>query len=161
MSEILQHLEDNLRRQVALYDELNTLESHKQKSIINSKLQELEAITLREEQLLLEASHLEKERLLWAEQIGRDLGQAPEELTLAELAKHYPMLQGVRFELDRTVNALQAIHEINAELLKQAMKVVEFTVSMLTHQDKRTYNHPTNHKEDEVKPKLHLLDRRV
>jgi len=161
VSEILQHLEDNLRRQVALYDELNTLEGHKQKAIIKSNLKELEAITVREEQLLIEASRLEKERLLWAEQIGRDLGKAPEDLTLAELAKHYPILQGVRLDLDRAVGALQGIHEINTQLLQQAMKVVEFTVGMLTHQEKKTYQHPTNLKEDDVSPKLHLLDRRV
>lgn len=161
MSEILQKLEDNLKRQVALYDELNALEGHKQKAIIKSNLQELEAITVREEQLLIEASRLEKERLLWAKQIGHDLGKAPEDLTLAELAEHYPILQEVRLDLDRAVGALQGIHEINTQLLQQAMKVVEFTVGMLTHQEKNTYHHPTNLKEDESSPKLHLLDRRV
>lgn len=161
MTEILQHLVDNLKRQVALYEDLNDLEGHKQKAIIKNKLSELEAITVREEQLLIEASRLEKERLLWAEQIGKDLGKAPEDLTLAELAGHYPVLQEVRLDLDRAVGALQGIHEINTQLLQQAMKVVEFTVGMLTHQEKNTYHHPTNLQEDERSPKLHLLDRRV
>jgi len=161
VSEILLNLEDNLKHQVALYDELNTLEGHKQKAIIKNNLSELEAITIREEQLLIEASRLEKERLLWAEQIGKDLGKAPKDLTLAELAEHYPLLQGVRLDLDRAVGALQGIHEINTQLLQQAMKVVEFTVGMLTHQEKNTYHRPTNLQEDERSPKLHLLDRRV
>ncbi|MBC2723264.1 flagellar protein FlgN [Desulfosporosinus sp.] len=161
MSEILRNLEDNLKCQVALYDELNTLGGHKQKALIKNNLQELEAITVREELLLLEGSRLEKERLLWAEQIGLDLGKAPEDLTLAELAEHYPNLQEVRKDLDRAVGALQGIHETNTQLLQQAMKVVEFTVGMLTHQEKNTYHHPTNLKEDEGIPKLHLLDRRV
>ncbi len=103
---------------------------------------------------------MEKERLQWAEHIGRDLGKAPEDLTLAELAEHFPVLEGVRLDLDRVVGELQEIHEINAQLLQQAMKVVEFTVEMFTHQEKNIYTHP-NQKENEEKVKLHLLDRRI
>lgn len=160
MSEVLQNLEDNLKRQVTLYDELNTLEGYKQKALIKSNLPELERLTVQEEQLLIAAGHLENERVLWAEQIGSELGKAPEDLTLAELAEHYPLLQGVRMDLDRSVRSLQEIHEINTQLLQQAMKVLDFTVGMLTHQEKNTYHHPTNSKENEG-PKLHLLDRRI
>ena len=161
MSGLLHNLEDNLKRQAALYDELHGLEEHKQKAIMKSNLQELEAITVREEQLLLKAGSLEKERLLWAEKIGLEMGKPPEDLTLAELAEHYPVLQGVRLELDRVIRALQEIHEINTQLLEQAMKVVEFTVGILTHQDKNTYQRPTGQKDDEQQPKLHFLDRRI
>ncbi len=161
MSEVLQNLEDNLKRQVALYDELYTLGGYKQKALIKNNLQEIDSITVREEKLLIEAGLLEKERLLWAEQIGHDLGKIPEDLTLAELAEHYPNLQGVRRELDRVVVSLQEIHEINTQLLEQAMKVLEFTVGMMTHQEKNTYQHPTNLKENKANPKLHLLDRRI
>lgn len=161
MSGLLRNLEDNLKRQAALYDELHGLEEHKQKAIMKSNLQELEAITVREEQLLLKAGSLEKERLLWAEKIGLEMGKPPEDLTLAELAEHYPVLQGVRLELDRVIRALQGIHEINTQLLEQAMKVVEFTVGILTHQDKNTYQRPTGQKDDEQQPKLHFLDRRI
>ena len=159
MSEVLQNLNKNLKRQVALYEEFNAQERDKQKALLQNNLQEIEAITAREEQLLLEASRLEKERLLWAEHIGHDFGKAPEDLTLAELAEHFPVLEEVRLDLDRVVGSLQEIHEINAQLLQQAMKIVEFTMGMLTHQEKNTYGHP-KHKENEG-IKLHLLDRRV
>ena len=79
---------------------------------------------------------------------------------MAELAEHFPVLEGVRLDLDRVVGELQEIHEINAQLLQQAMKVVEFTVEMFTHQEKNIYTHP-NQKENEEKVKLHLLDRRI
>ncbi len=157
--EVLQNLNENLKRQVTLYEELNDLEREKQKALIKNNLQEIELITARQEPLLLGASRLEKERLLWAEHIGRDLGKAPEDLTLAELAEHFPVLEGVRLDLDRVVGQLQEIHEINAQLLQQAMKVVDFTVGMLTQQEKNTYTHP-KHKEHEG-TKLHLLDRRI
>ncbi|MFZ3131602.1 MAG: flagellar export chaperone FlgN [Desulfosporosinus sp.] len=160
MSEVLQNLNENLKRQVTLYEELYELEREKQKALIRNNLQEIELITARQESLLLGVSRLEKERQLWAEQIGRDLGKAPEDLTLAELAELFPVLEGVRLDLDRVVGQLQEIHEINTQLLQQAMKVVDFTVGMLTHQEKNTYTHP-QHKENEGSGKLHLLDRRI
>lgn len=159
MSEVLRNLNENLKRQVTLYEELNDLEQNKQKALIENNLQQIEAITAREEQLLHEASRLEKERLLWGEHIGRELGKAPEDLTLAELAEHFPLLERVRIDLDRVVGLLQEIHEINAQLLQQAMKVVEFTVGMLTHQEKNIYTHPSQ-KENGTR-NLHLLDRRI
>ena len=160
MPEVLQNLNENLKRQVTLYEELNDLEREKQKALIKNDFQEIELITARQESLLLSASRLEKERLLWAEHIGRDLGKAPEDLTLAELAEHFPILEGVRLDLDRVVGLLQEIHGVNAQLLQQAMKVVEFTVGMLTHQEKNTYTHPSQREIGE-NSNLHLLDRRI
>jgi hypothetical protein len=159
VSEVLQNLNGNLKQQVMLYEELHDLEQEKQKALIKNNLQQIELITARQEPLLLGASRLEKERLLWAEHIGHDLGKAPEDLTLVELAEHFPVLEGVRVDLDRVVGQLQEIHAINTQLLQQAMRVVEFTVGMMTHQEKNTYTHPS-HKENE-ETKLHLLDRSI
>lgn len=160
MSDVILKLDENLKQQVVIYDKLYALEKDKQKALLNNKLQEIEMTTLQEEQLMHEASQLEKERLLWAEQIGRQLGTTPEDLTLAELATHFPELQGVRFDLDRVVVSLQEIHEINVQLLEQSIKIVEFTVGMFTHQEKNTYSNPRR-KENEGNSKLHLLDRRI
>lgn len=159
MSEALQGLNTNLKRQVELYEALNDLERDKQKALLTNNIQAIDSITARQEPLLLGVSRLEKERLQWAEQIGRDLGKVPEDLTLAELVEHFPVLEGVSLDLDRVVRQLQEIHEINTQLLQQAMKVVDFTVGMLTHQEKNTYTHPKQ-KENEG-TNLHLLDRRI
>lgn len=160
MSEVLQNLNENLKQQVKLYEEFHKQEKAKQKALLENNLSEIEAITAREEKLLLEASCLEKERHLWAEHIGRDFGKAPEDLTLTELAEHFPVLEEVSRKLDQVVGSLQEIHDINAQLLQQAMKIVEFTVGMLTHQEKNTYEHPSR-KENEGNVNLHLLDRRI
>lgn len=160
MSEVLYKLNENLKQQVALYEEFNAQERDKQKALIQNNLKKIEEITAREEQLMIEAGRLEKERLRWAEHIGRDLGKAPEDLTLVELAEHFPVLEEVRLDLDRVVDRLQEIHQLNTQLLQQSMKVVEFTVGMLTHQEKNTYTHPSR-KENEGNGKLHLLDWRV
>ena len=160
MSEVLQYLNENLKQQITLYAELYELERDKQKALIKNNLQEIELITARQETIFMGASRLEKERLLWAEHIGRDFGKTPEELTLAELAERFPVLENVRLELDQVVGQLQEIHDINTQLLQQAVKVVEFTVSMLTHQEKNTYQRPST-KENEGTRNLHLLDRRI
>lgn len=160
MSEVLDNLNENLKQQVALYKEFKAQEKDKQNALLQHDLKKLDEITAQEERLLHEAGRLEKERLVWAEQIGRDLGKAPEELTLVELAEHFPILEEVRLELDRVVDSLQDLHRINAQLLEQSMNIVEFTLRMLTHQEKNTYTHP-GRKENEGNALLHLLDRRI
>ncbi|WP_206810924.1 flagellar protein FlgN [Paradesulfitobacterium ferrireducens] len=142
MSEVLRNLNENLKRQTNVYSELNRLAELKQRALIKNNLHELEMVTAQEEQLLLEGGRLEKERLLWAEQIGREMGKAPEELTLAELAERYPELESVRKDLDDVLSRLQEAHEINTELLEQAVKIVNVTLNMLTQEDKRTYSRP-------------------
>ena len=160
MSEVLQNLNENLREQVERYNELLTLEGHKQKALIENNLQEIESITAQEESLIIMVNRLEKERLLWAEQIGSELGKTPEDLTLAELAEHYPALDGVSNDLDQVVGHLQEIHGINSQLLHQALKIVDYTVGLLTHQESNTYTYP-GQKENEENKKRHLMDWRI
>lgn len=160
MLKIVENLNENLKQQVKLYQELLSLEERKQKALIENNLQEIDITTNLEEKLLNEACLREKERLRWASSIGRELGKPPEDLTLAELADRFPVLNEVRNDLDLVVHRLQTIHVINAQLLEQAMKIVEFTVGMLTRQEKGTYTHP-NRKVNEENRKLHLLDWRI
>lgn len=160
MSEAVRNLNENLKRQIERYNELLTLEGHKQKALIQNDLQEIEAITVREEPVIIEANRLEKKRLLWAESIGNELGKVPEDLTLAELAGHFPVLEGVRHDLDRVVGQLQEIHGVNSQLLHQAMKIVDYTVGLLTHQASNTYTYPGKRGNEEDKKK-HLMDWRI
>lgn len=160
MDETLRNLNDNLSHQSELYAELNDLANAKREAILNNKLHELESITLREEQLLLEAARLEKERLLWAERVGREMGRAPEELTLAELAERYPELQGVRGKLDGVVTRLQEAHEINTKLINQALSVIDFTVGLMTRPDDTTYNNPKR-KSIKQTTRVGILDKSV
>lgn len=160
MSEALQNLNRNLKQQVELYNELLTLEEHKQRALIKNNLQEIESITTQEEFLIIKVNRLEKERLMWAEQIGRELEKTPEDLTLAELAEHFPVLVEVRLDLDRVVERLREIHQINSQLLHQAMKIVDYTVGLLTHQESNTYTYPGQNEKEENKKK-HLMDWRI
>jgi len=160
VSEALRNLNENLKEQVEIYHETLNLEELKQKALIKNNLQEIESITAKEESLIIKVNRLEKQRLLWAEQIGRELGRVPEDLTLAELVENFPVLEDVRLDLDRVVERLQEIHTINSQLLEQAMKIVDYTVGLLTHQESNTYAVPGK-RENEEKKKRQLMDWRV
>ena len=157
MSEALQNLNVNLSEQAELYNKLLTLEEKKQKALIKNEIQEIELITAQEEMFIIQVNRLEKERLMWAEQIGRELGKPPEDLTLAELAEHFPALEEVRLGLDQVVIRLKEVHETNSQLLQQAMKIVDYTVGLLTHQASNTYTYPGQREKEENK-KRHLMD---
>ena len=156
----IKQLNENLQQQAALYQELKQYAQKKQQALLRNDLQEIEATTIREEQLLLEATRLEKERLLWTERAARYLGKAPETMTLKELAERFPELTDVRAELENVVMNLKEVNELNNQLLKQAMKVTNLTVSIMTAQPNgSTYNRP-GEKESESKT-VRFLDRSI
>ena len=156
----IKQLNENLQQQAALYQELKQYAQKKQQALLRNDLQEIEATTIREEQLLLEATRLEKERLLWTERAARYLGKAPETITLKELAERFPELTDVRAELENVVMNLKEVNELNNQLLKQAMKVTNLTVSIMTAQPNgSTYNRP-GEKESESKT-VRFLDRSI
>lgn len=161
MEETLSHLNDNLERQVQLYRNLHELEELKKQALLRNNLQELEQITAREERILLEASRLEKERLLWADKIGQETGKAADELTLAELAERFPKLQGVRKELDEVIGDLENAHELNSQLIGQALDIIDFTTSLLTHADETTYTHPKRKEQKPSASRMHLFDKTI
>jgi hypothetical protein len=160
MADNLQSLNDNLKLQADVYSALYKFAERKQQALINNNLVELEKITLAEEQLLFEASRLEKERLLWAEQIGQELNKPPEELTLSELAEHFPQFREVQIELENVVKQLIEVHELNTQLLEQALKIVNLTSALITQKEETTYANPQN-KKSASRSSLHLLDRSV
>lgn len=157
---VIKNLQNNLKKQVGVYNELKELADLKQKALVANHLQELEAVTVREEQLLMEASRLDKERLLWADQVAKAMGKAAEELTLSELVVKYPELQSVNQELENVVTDLKDVHELNTQLLQQAMKIVNFTVGMLTHKEATTYGKP-GQKENPGSSTLRIVDRSI
>lgn len=157
---VIQSLHDNLTKQVEVYRELKELADHKQKALVANNLQELEAVTVREEQLLVDASRLEKERLLWADQMSEMVGKSAEEITLTELAVKYPQLKDVNQELKTVVTGLMDVHEVNTQLLKQALGILDFTVNLLTYREGTTYGKPGQNEKAETHL-IRLIDRSI
>lgn len=157
---MIQELNDNLKRQTALYDELKNFAQLKQQALIKNDLHEIEAITLREEQLIMEAARLEKERLQWAEEIAKLFGKTPEEITLSELSERFPELSEVKKELEKVLSGLKEVNELNNQLLQQAIKIVELSLNVISAPvQSNVYNRP-GEKETEHNP-LRLIDKSV
>lgn len=157
---VIQLLQDNLMKQVEVYHELKELADLKQKALVTNKLREIEAVTVREEQLLLAASHLEKERLLWVDQMSQIVGRPADELTLSKLTQRYPELKDVKQALETAVTGLMEAHELNTQLLKQAMNIVDFTVKLLTYREGTTYGKPGQSEKAESHI-IRLVDRSI
>ena len=161
MEETMSWLNNNLKHQVQLYRTLNELAGLKKEALLHNNLQQLEKITAREEGVLLEGVRLEKERLLWADKVGLLMGKDPEELTLAELSERFPKLQEVRTELEKVVEDLQSAHELNSQLIGQALEVIDFTVSLITRPGETTYVHPKRKEKTPATSRLHLIDKKI
>ena len=159
MEEILKKLRDNLYQQAKLYEKLSELAKEKQKALIHSELSEIDRTTKLEEKLILDAGLLEQERLKWSEQIGKTMGKPAEELTLSELVDRFPELQDVQVYLEKVIHQLKEIHEVNTELLKQAIQIVNFTVDLLAKTEETTYGKTGN--EVNQSKQLHFLDKSV
>jgi flagellar biosynthesis/type III secretory pathway chaperone len=157
----IKQLNENLKTQASIYNDLKHLAELKKQALVKNNLIELEAVTVREEQLLLEAARLEKERLYWAEQIAHSMGKPPEEITLSELAERYPELQEVKTDLENVITNLKEVHELNTQLLKQAIKVVDVTLGVLTTQPSGNLYQRPGKKESEPRNAIRFLDKSI
>lgn len=163
MTEIVNNLESNLQKQASCYKILIQLEKEKQQVLVDNKIQEIEAITVQEEKILLEVSRLEEERLYWAEFFGKEIGKKAEKITLADLVKDFPSLDSVRKELEQGIKELKGLHKINTELLENAVNLVNFTMQSLTRDRQTTYKNPGEKTESKEKGsrKINYFDKSI
>jgi len=158
-SEITESLEKNLYQQLDCYKRLMKLEEEKQQALIENAIGQIESVTAQEEKILLEVGRLEEERLYWAEFFAKEIGKKAEEINLSDLAEKFPKLETVGRELENQINYLKNVHEINTQLLKNAMNLVEFTLQLLTKEKQTTYSYPGNNDGRPKGGKKHLIDK--
>lgn len=161
MSEIINDLNVNLKKQTQLYKELTVLEKQKQESLVENNIQEIEAITTQEGKILLQLSRLEDERLRWAEFFGKETGKQVEEITLVELVERFPVLEEVHRALEAEMMTLRDLHETNTKLLENAVNIVNFTIQSLTNERQTTYSNPNNTRKKEKKNNVNMIDRTI
>lgn len=155
----IKELNANLLEQLILFKEFNRLALLKKDALIQNNLQELDAVTLQEEQLLLQLSVIEEKRLTLIAQVSETIGRDAVKLTLAELTQIYPELSSVYTELENIIEELRKVHNINTQLIDQALKTVNFTVNMLAPDDTNIYKNPEQ--KEASATKLHLIDKKI
>lgn len=161
MTEIINNLDINLKKQTQLYRELTELEKQKQESLVNNNIQQLETITVQEEKILHQLSRLEEERLHWAEFFDRQTGKRAEDITLSDLVESYPALKSVQTELEDQMLKLKDLHETNTRLLENAVDIVNFTIQSLTNEKQTTYTNPNDRAKKKEEKKLNIIDRTI
>lgn len=155
----INELTENLRQQVLLLKEFSRLAKLKQEALLNHNIKQLDAVTLREEQLLGQVAVLQEARLTWGHQVAQELGTSPDQITLPELACRFPELRNVYTELTGIIDELRSVNEVNSELIRQALGLVNFSISLFTQDSPSVYNRPD--KKQSQQAKIRLLDRSV
>jgi hypothetical protein len=161
VAEYVAGLENNLRQQIAFYRQLTELEQEKQKALVDNVIEKIESITAQEEKILLEVGQLEEERLYWADFFGRETNKNIEDITLADLSSSFPALQSVRLELESVIGELKSLHEVNTQLLENAVKLVNFTVRLLTNDRQATYSNPGDKANKSHQTGVKIIDKSI
>ncbi|UWG98302.1 flagellar protein FlgN [Dehalobacter sp. DCM] len=161
MTEYVADLENNLKQQITIYRRLVELEQEKQKALVENVIEKIDTITAQEETILLEVGHLEEKRLHWAEFFAKETQKNSDDITLTDLSANFPSLESVRIDLESVIGELRNLHEVNTQLLENAVKLVNFTVRLLTNDRQTTYSNPGD-KGNRVQPNsLKVIDRSI
>ncbi|MDR3271126.1 MAG: flagellar protein FlgN [Peptococcaceae bacterium] len=159
ITEMIPELNEILCRQVERYCELKILAENKQRALINNDIATLAECVAQEEQFILEAGALERERISCVKRYIDSHSENPEGLTLAELTQQYPELVELHQELKSVLEELQIMHESNKMLLNQALKLMNYTMSLFTQPDDHIYGRPGAKERNTAK--LKLVDKKI
>ena len=139
MASLMEELIDCLEHEVKEFEQLLTISQKKTPIIVNNKIAELEKITDEEQIIVSRITGLETKRETVTKDIAEVINKDVEELqltTLIELMSNQPAerkrLSDVHDKLSSTVKQLRQVNENNAELIKHALEMVNFDLSIVT-----------------------------
>jgi flagellar biosynthesis/type III secretory pathway chaperone len=120
------------------FERLLTLSQRKTPVIVSNKIAELEKITDEEQVIVSRISNLETKRETVTKDIAEVINRDVAELkltTLIDLMSNQPgerkRLSEVHDKLSATVKQIRQVNEGNAELIKNALEMVNFDLSVL------------------------------
>lgn len=137
MASLMDELVTVLESEDKEYLILTEIAKEKTPVIIEGKIEELQKVTEREQEIVGRIQHLEKQRMQVMHDISEVLGKKEEELTLAGLVKLFEgkpeeqkKLSVVYDKLVATVKAMDVVNKRNQALLEQALEMVEFDINL-------------------------------
>ena len=138
MASLMEELMETLTAEEKSYAELIPIEEEKTRAIVGNDLQQMQAITDKEREMVDRTTALESRREQIAVNIATVLGKNPKTITLEEIEdslKKQPedrkKLQAIHDRLRQTVNRLRSVNEQNKELLQESMDMVEFNMNVM------------------------------
>lgn len=138
MAGLMDNLTTLLAEECQCYEQLVEVSTQKTQTIVKGDIEALQKITVAEQTLTDRVQNLEKKRLETVKDIGIVIGKEDENLTITriiELMSGQPQVQGTLSELKlrliKALNEMKAVNDKNTVLLKQAMEMVEFDLTLL------------------------------
>lgn len=138
MAGLMDNLIELLTSECEAYEKLVKVSSQKTRTIIDGDIEKLQKITMQEQELTDMLQGMEKKRLETVKDIAIVINKEDEELTitrLAELMDGQPKVQkellNLRDRLKVVLGEMKAVNDKNEMLLKQAIEMVEFDLSLI------------------------------
>ena len=139
MASLMENLIEVLNRESSEYDRLLELSSKKTGIIAKNNIDELQKIMDDEQEVISRIGNLEKKREETTKDIANVLNKDVNALKLTDLIQilsarpeEQRALSNARDKIQTVTAAVRRVNEQNAELLKNAMEMVEFEINLLT-----------------------------
>ncbi len=153
MASLIDELIDVLDKENTEYETLALLSKEKTPVIVKGDLEKLQRITEVEQEFIGKIRNLEKKREEVMKDIGTVLSKNPEKMKVTdiiELLSKQPTeqkrLAEVHDKLKTTLNNVKQCNDINANLIKESLEIVEFNLNLVTslYQDGGISNYNSN-----------------
>ena len=138
MASLMEELLDVLGKEEKQYQELITLASEKTDAVVQGNIEHLTDVTTREQDAASVLLNLSNKRNRVLTDMATVLGQSPEEMTITKiigyLNKQPKEQEALTRQRDRLLEAgakMQQLNRQNEALLKQALEMVEFDLTLL------------------------------
>lgn len=138
MASLMEDLLDVLEKERQQYLELSELGETKRDVIIHNKIPELQEITAKEQEAASVLANLAKRRTQVLTDMATVLGKDPEQMTVLKMVgylegqpEEQAKLSQMREKLLEAGTQMALLNQQNQTLLKQAMEMVEFDLTLL------------------------------
>ena len=138
MASLMEELLDVLGKEEKQYQELITLATEKTDAVVQGNIEHLTDVTTREQDAASVLLNLSNKRNRVLTDMATVLGQSPEEMTITKMIgylnkqpKEQEALTRQRDRLLETGAKMQQLNRQNEALLKQALEMVEFDLTLL------------------------------
>ncbi len=153
MASLIDELIDVLEKENTEYETLMLLSKEKTPVIVKGDLEKLQRITEVEQEYVGKIRNLEKKREEVMRDIGTVLSRDPQNTKitdLIELLSKQPeeqrRLSEIHDKLKRTLNNVKQNNDINANLIRESLEIIDFNLNLVTslYQDTGISNYNSN-----------------
>ena len=138
MASLMEDLLDVLEKEEKQYQELIVLGQQKKRAVIKADIKALEQVTAKEGEVASVLQNLAKRRSRVLNDMATVLGKEPNEITITKMIgylegqpKEQQKLTEIKEKLLAAGKQMVTVNQQNEVLLKQAMEMVEFDLTLL------------------------------